>query len=61
MRPEIGKTGQRAAALNGGRGQGRGIDTSLTASGSVYMNERPKLGSEPGGMNVHLWVFFAGD
>lgn len=34
----------------------RFLDTSLTASGSVYMNERPKLGSEQGGLNVHLWV-----
>ena len=34
----------------------RVLDTSLTASGSVYMNERPKLGSEQGGLNVHLWV-----
>ncbi len=25
--------------------------------GSVYMNERPKLGSEQGGLNVHFWVF----
>ncbi|MGU3317459.1 hypothetical protein ACLBWH_18100 [Sphingomonas sp. M6A6_1c] len=25
-------------------------------SGSVDMNERPKLGSEQGGLNVHLWV-----
>ena len=23
------------------------------------MNERPKLGSEPGGLNVHLWVLAA--
>ena len=38
MRPEIGNTGQRVA-LNGGRGPGRGINTSLTTSGSVYMNE----------------------
>jgi hypothetical protein len=34
----------------------RVLDTSLTASGSVYMNERPKLGSEQGGLNVHLWI-----
>lgn len=33
------------------------LDTSLTASGSVYMNERPKLGSEQGSLNVYLWVF----
>ncbi|MEN3748344.1 hypothetical protein TPR58_14310 [Sphingomonas sp. HF-S3] len=31
-------------------------DTSLLASGSVYMNERPKLGREQGGLDVHLWV-----
>ncbi len=35
----------------------RVLDTSLTASGSVYMNERPKLGIEQGGLNVRLWVF----
>lgn len=29
-------------------------DMSLTASGPVYMNERPKLGSERGGPYVHL-------
>jgi len=34
----------------------RGLDASLIASGSVYMNERPKLGSDQGGLNVHLWV-----
>jgi hypothetical protein len=34
----------------------RVLDTSLTASGSVYLNKRPKLGSEQGGLNVHLWV-----
>jgi hypothetical protein len=34
----------------------RVLDKSLPASGSVYMNERPKLGSEQGGLNVHLWV-----
>jgi hypothetical protein len=32
----------------------RVLDPSLTASGSVYINERPKLGSEQGGLNVHL-------
>jgi hypothetical protein len=32
----------------------RVLDTSLMASGSVYMNERPKLGSEQGGLTVHL-------
>jgi hypothetical protein len=32
----------------------RVADASLMASGSVYMNERPKLGSEQGGLNVHL-------
>jgi hypothetical protein len=37
----------------------RVLDTSLPASGSVYMNERPKLGSEQGGLNVHLWVINA--
>ncbi len=25
--------------------------------GLAYMNERPKLGSEQGGSNVHFWVF----
>lgn len=34
----------------------RVLDTSLPASGSVYMNERPKMGSKQGGLNVHLWV-----
>ena len=29
---------------------------SLTAIGPFYMNERPKLGSEQGHLNVHLWV-----
>jgi len=32
----------------------------LSKSGSVYMNERPKLGSEQGGLNVQLWVFMLG-
>lgn len=34
----------------------RFLDTSLTASGSVYMNEQRKLGSDQGGLNVHKWV-----
>jgi hypothetical protein len=34
----------------------RVLDTSLTVCGSVYMNERPKLGSGKSGLNVQLWV-----
>jgi hypothetical protein len=34
----------------------RVIDTSLTVCGSVYVNERPNLGSRQSGLNVRFWV-----